>query len=306
MHKAAAVLIALLIPAHLATIHGIQRRILQEPVELAERLASRVADRISGLTESLFTPYKTSYMSEPEDLLSSTRAMPASALTAGQAERIPFVLIHGAIQGGWVWEYPMTNASTGVKGLLEAAGHRVYNPTLPHHDRGTWTTTADMTSSAFDYVDAITDVILSNNLTNVVLVAHSLSGVWTQLAAQQVRDRLSSVVFANAVVLVTGESFFTNRVAGLAGFPLHSLFTAVFGAPVWPYGSNTPLGLIEKDAWQTIFMNTRQNDRALIEDTYERLMPEPRTPEMQNLDFNSFYLEALRKYYVYFDQDLTM
>ncbi len=36
----------------------------------------------------------------------------------------------------WVWEYPMTNASTGVKGLLEAAGHRVYNPTLPHHDRG--------------------------------------------------------------------------------------------------------------------------------------------------------------------------
>lgn len=43
-----------------------------------------------------------------------------------------------------------------------------------------------MTANAFDYVDAIKDVILSNNLTNVVLVAHSLSGVWTQLAAQQV------------------------------------------------------------------------------------------------------------------------
>jgi hypothetical protein len=77
----------------------------------------------------------------------------------------------------------------------------------------------------------------------------------------QIHERLSSVVFANAIVLVTGESFFTNRVAGLAGFPLHSLFTAVFGAPVWPYGSDTPLGLVEKDAWRTIFMNTRQNDQ---------------------------------------------
>lgn len=111
-----------------------------------------------------------------------------------------------------MWEYPLKNASTGVKGLLEAAGHRVFNPTLPHHDRGesthfhekcrtvknrqvsqhlpfyagTWEYTADMTANALDYVNAIADVILSNNLTNVVLVAHSLSGVWTQLAAQQV------------------------------------------------------------------------------------------------------------------------
>lgn len=92
--------------------------------------------------------------------------------------------------------------------------------------------------------------------------------MWVDMGLRRqeaLRTRLSAVVFANAIVLVTGESFFTNKVAGLAGFPLHSLFTAVFGAPVWPYEADTPLGLIEKDAWQTIFMNTRQKDQVWIQ-----------------------------------------
>ena len=34
----------------------------------------------------------------------------------------PFVLVHGAWQGNWVWER--------VAGALRAAGHRVYTPSL--------------------------------------------------------------------------------------------------------------------------------------------------------------------------------
>jgi hypothetical protein len=82
----------------------------------------------------------------------------------------------------------------------------------------------------------------------------------TKWLALQMPERISSVVFANAIVLSTGESFFTNRVGGLGAVPLHALFTAVFGAPVWPLEPDTPLGFLEKDAWQTVFMNTREHD----------------------------------------------
>lgn len=46
--------------------------------------------------------------------------------------------------------------------------------------------------------------------------------------------------------------------------------------------------------------------QALMDDTYQQLVPEPRTPEMQNLNFDDFYLQPLPKHYVYFTEDLTM
>ena len=74
----------------------------------------------------------------------------------------PIVLVHGAVQGGWCWEYsqPDMGAPTGVKGLLEAGGYVVYNPTLPFHDpRSPWTQ-ADGNMSASTYVQAVAQVRL--------------------------------------------------------------------------------------------------------------------------------------------------
>ncbi len=69
----------------------------------------------------------------------------------------PVVLVHGAVQGGWCWNYsqPDRGAPTGVKGLLEAAGYAVYNPTLPYHDPGNPWQAADGNLSAATYVHAI-------------------------------------------------------------------------------------------------------------------------------------------------------
>ena len=58
-------------------------------------------------------------------------------------------------------------------------------------------------------------VINSNDLHNVYLVGHSLAGVWMQQLLQQIGDRLAGLVFVDAVALETGESFFTNGVAGI-------------------------------------------------------------------------------------------
>jgi hypothetical protein len=81
-------------------VQAVPRSILQEPEELAVKLASRVIDRLSGLKDEILNPQTTSYISSPEDVSLSTRSESPSTLTSVQAEKIPFVLIHGAIQGG--------------------------------------------------------------------------------------------------------------------------------------------------------------------------------------------------------------
>ena len=58
-------------------------------------------------------------------------------------------------------------------------------------------------------------VIVLNNLQNVVLVGHSLAGVWMQMLLQQIPNRIASMVFIDAAVLLPGESFFSNRIGGV-------------------------------------------------------------------------------------------
>lgn len=66
--------------------------------------------------------------------------------------------------------------------------------------------------------NTVDDVILlvqymeAELITNAVVVAHSVSGVWLQLLLGQVPERISRVCFLNAIVLKTGESFVQNAV----------------------------------------------------------------------------------------------
>lgn len=52
----------------------------------------------------------------------------------------------------------------------------------------------------------------TENISNAVVVGHSVAGVWLQLLLGQAADRISSVVFLNAIVLKNGESFVSNAV----------------------------------------------------------------------------------------------
>lgn len=58
-------------------------------------------------------------------------------------------------------------------------------------------------------------VIVANNLQSVVLVGHSLAGVWMQMLVQQIPARIAGLVFIDAAVLLPGESFFSNRIGGV-------------------------------------------------------------------------------------------
>jgi hypothetical protein len=83
---------------------------------------------------------------------------------------------------------PGNDAKPQCKALSSVRAHSTQSTDLPDmsHAAEGWAASSDLIADASDYVNAITDVLTSNNLTNAVLVAHSLSGVWTQLAAQQV------------------------------------------------------------------------------------------------------------------------
>lgn len=58
-------------------------------------------------------------------------------------------------------------------------------------------------------------LITLQQLEDVILVGHSLAGVWMQLLVQQIPNRIAGLIFINAAVLLPRESFFANRIAGV-------------------------------------------------------------------------------------------
>jgi pimeloyl-ACP methyl ester carboxylesterase len=71
-------------------------------------------------------------------------------------------------------------------------------------------------------------------LDDVILVGHSLAGVWMQMLLQQVPNRIAGLVFIDAVVLLPGESFFSNRIAGV--IPTSPAFPAQVTLQLQGYG----------------------------------------------------------------------
>ena len=107
-----------------------------------------------------------------------------------------FVLIHGAWQGGWVWER--------VADRLRAAGYRVHTPSLtglgdrahlagPEVDLGT-------------HIADVVSVIDHHELDNVVLCGHSYAGMVVAGAADKRADKIKSLVFLDAFVPTAGKS----------------------------------------------------------------------------------------------------
>lgn len=65
-----------------------------------------------------------------------------------------------------------------------------------------------------DFGVLLGQVIEQNGLQDVTLVGHSLAGVWLQLLTQRMPERIGRLLFLDATILLPGESFFNNRVAG--------------------------------------------------------------------------------------------
>ena len=107
-----------------------------------------------------------------------------------------FVLVHGAMHGGWCW--------SDVHARLARRGHAVLRPTLTGQGDRRVTLTPDVGIST--HVEDLEELLWFEDLADVHLVLHSYAGVLAGPVAERCGSRLASVVYLAAFVTAPGQS----------------------------------------------------------------------------------------------------
>lgn len=115
-----------------------------------------------------------------------------------------FLFVHGAFQGGWVWRQ--------VAGILARNGHDVHTPTLS--GCGYLSPVKADWGDLGTYIDEVVRYVEMEDLTNVILVAHSFSGMICSAVMMRTPARIRHAVFVDAMIPEQGRSF-----ADIAGEP---------------------------------------------------------------------------------------
>ena len=107
-----------------------------------------------------------------------------------------YVLLHGAWSGGWQWKE--------VAFRLLSAGHEVYTPTLTGVGERVHLASPDIGLDT--HVQDVLGVLKYEALSNVILVAHSYSGVVATAVVEQVPEKIGHLVYVDAFVPQDGQS----------------------------------------------------------------------------------------------------
>ena len=106
-----------------------------------------------------------------------------------------FVLIHGAYQGGWIWQR--------VSARLSAQGHRVYAPSLDGCAERAGALRPGISTET--HGEEVAELLRYEDLSDVVMVGTSSGGMVMAAAAERSRDRIARVVYVDALALFDGE-----------------------------------------------------------------------------------------------------
>ncbi|MEZ5853262.1 MAG: alpha/beta hydrolase [Hyphomicrobiaceae bacterium] len=106
-----------------------------------------------------------------------------------------FVLIHGAYQGGWIWQR--------ISQRLRSAGHAVYAPSLDGCGERKGSMRAGITTET--HGEEIAELLHYEDIKDAVLVGTSSGGMVMAAAAERAPERVGRVVFADALALFNGE-----------------------------------------------------------------------------------------------------
>ncbi|WP_269583551.1 alpha/beta fold hydrolase [Roseibium sp. Sym1] len=109
-----------------------------------------------------------------------------------------FVLVHGVWHGGWCW--------SRVADILRARGHRVTTPTQTGLGERAHLINTDITIQTF--VEDIVRHLDCEDLKEVVLVGHSFGGIPVTGAADVIPERIGKLVYLDAIMLESGETWF--------------------------------------------------------------------------------------------------
>lgn len=112
-----------------------------------------------------------------------------------------YVLVHGAWQGGWCWEF--------LAKELHKLGHTVSCLDLPGHGKNSF----PLSKVTYDvYYQCLEDEIKKYD--DVVLVAHSMSGILAAPLLDRYSDRISHLFLIAAFVAQNGQSLLDIAIAG--------------------------------------------------------------------------------------------
>ena len=100
-----------------------------------------------------------------------------------------FLLIHGAFRGAWLWERLMPL-------LMKGAGNPIAIDLPGHGDRSADRKSITMSS----YIDDVLHFIRTENLQDIVLVGHSMSGIIISKVAEEMPERIKHLVYLAAAV----------------------------------------------------------------------------------------------------------
>ncbi len=106
-----------------------------------------------------------------------------------------YLLIHGALRGAWLWDRLMP--------LLMKGGGNPVAIDLPGHG-GRSSDRKGITMSA--YIDDVIGFIRHENLKDLVLVGHSMSGIVISKVAEELPERIRHLAYLAAAVPKTGEA----------------------------------------------------------------------------------------------------
>ena len=113
-----------------------------------------------------------------------------------EASMATFVLVHGAWVGGWYWQK--------VIPFLEAAGHKVYAPSLTGLAERASELSPDVGLDT--HIQDIAGLLEEKNLHGVILVGHSYGGMVITGVVDQVPERIAHLVYLDTFVPRDGES----------------------------------------------------------------------------------------------------
>jgi pimeloyl-ACP methyl ester carboxylesterase len=173
---------------------------------------------------------------------------------------LTFVLVHGAFQTGSVWE--------SVAAELRRRGHAVHTPTIAGHGPD-----APMSLTHADAVASLVAYVRERDLSDVVLVGHSIAGSFIAKAAEQAPERIKRLVFQGAIAAADGNALADE-------FPPQD--AAFFGMADATQGFLLPFEVVRERA-------CNDSDLATAKAIYAGMSPIPVGYFTDTLDLKVFY-----------------
>lgn len=106
------------------------------------------------------------------------------------------VLVHGGTSGGWAWK--------PVASKLRNEGHEVYTPTLTGLGERVHLLTREI--SLDTQITDIVNVLVFEDLHYVILVGHSMAGMIITGVADKIPERISRLIYLDAILPENGEN----------------------------------------------------------------------------------------------------